>query len=493
MLASLQNTFTTKIGPLSDEINSRLHRTMNHYIKEIGTDGTELDILRETYASLTKWLSRHTEFLVKKVEKKLPDAQRMSPLNMASFDSMTDYTTGVTMPAEEEENPLDKFERIKARRSGMPLAQELETIPIVKVAATQAKDFLQRQDDIVKYRETDYNLIMNSKDRDWVNSTKENRYNFSVQLDSGARPQGTGSQATLTNRFRNITKIEFVKIILPVEGLDVVLQRDSTAGNPINPAISFVSTLSAPYVTVIMDEMTGNNYGTNEQIDKSLAVCQYDATWRSESSNTKVINRGYTLFFPKFMKAQRIYAPTPLASLQKMSFSVLNPENQLLSTIPDATPLSVIVFGNSTNITSYYGDVSAGYIFLESSTWFPMWAFSALDRIQIAGLSADGQDDIITWLQQESGHIVVGTAYTDASSSKIVDGANSGGYANHIIIRNRFINPDGGLVARNAFTTELTTYVGSGAILNASRQVQLTLRVTVRELDSTTNLRPDNV
>jgi hypothetical protein len=440
---------------------------------------------------------------------------------MASFDSMADYTTGVTMPEEDTESPLDKFERIKARR-----AQGLDAIPVGDLSPVQSmttqsmttqsmtssqaaitrpaffkqpqpsvqpKDFLLKQEDIVKYRESEYNMILNSKDRDWVNNTKENRYTFAVQLDSGSKPQGTSSQVSITNRFRNITKIEFVKVILPVEGLDVVVQRDcATTGEP-DASLSFVSVLATPFITIVMDEMTGNNYGTNDKIDKSLAVCQYDATWKSETANTtSTTSRGYTVFIPKFMKAQRIYAPTPLASLQKMSFSILNPENAPLSTIPDAVSVSKVVFpfGSST-ISSCYGSGPNDYLFIQTKEWFPVWSFSILDRIQFAGLDSSGNQDIIDWLQQEQGHVVIQTAY-DALIN-VEDGTNTAGYANYIIIRNRFNDPKTGSAARLPFVSESTVSLTQGAALNLNRQVQLTLRVTVRELDSTTNLRPDNV
>jgi hypothetical protein len=192
------------------------------------------------------------------------------------------------------------------------------------------------------------------------------------------------------------------------------------------------------------------------------------------------------------MKAQRIYAPTPLASLQKMSFSILNPENAPLSTIPDAVSITSILFGKDAAITSCYKDTDSEYLFLQTKEWFPLWSFSTLDRIQFAGLETSGNQDLIDWLQQEQGHVVVQTAYNSTPTS-IVDGTNTTGYANYIIIRNRFNDPKTGSASRLPFVSESTVTVTQGAALNLNRQVQLTLRVTVRELDSTTNLRPDNV
>jgi hypothetical protein len=508
LFTSLKQTFSQKIpGGLSQEATSRLNRSLRHYIQQ---GGSESDILRETYSSMAAWLKRNSGYLAPVPEpKKVVQEFRQTPLTMASFDSMADYTTGVTMPEEDTESPLDKFERIKARRA--QANQGLDAIPtgIVDLSPAQAavtrpaffkqpqpsvqpKDFLLKQEDIVKYRESEFNMILNSKDRDWVNNTKENRYTFAVQLDSASKPQGTNSQVSITNRFRNITKIEFVKVILPVEGLDVVVQRDCGATGDPDASLSFVSVLATPFITIVMDEMTGNNYGTNDKIDKSLAVCQYDATWKSETTNTtSTTSRGYTVFIPKFMKAQRIYAPTPLASLQKMSFNILNPENAPLSTIPDAVSIISILFGKDSKITSCYKDVNSEYLFIQTKEWFPLWSFSTLDRIQFAGLNS-GNQDLIDWLQQEQGHVVVQTAY-NASPTSIVDGTNAAGYANYIIIRNRFNDPKTGSATRLSFVSESTVTLTQGAALNLNRQVQLTLRVTVRELDSTTNLRPDNV
>jgi hypothetical protein len=193
------------------------------------------------------------------------------------------------------------------------------------------------------------------------------------------------------------------------------------------------------------------------------------------------------------MKAQRVYTPTPLASLQKMSFSILSPENQVLSKMPDAVPIINVHFGNAGmfHASNYYADSNANYIFLETSIWFPLWSFSPMDRVQFAGLTASGQADLLSWLQSTSGHVIIGTAFLDGS--KISLGQNNVGYSNYIIIQNRLVNPDSGFVTREFFNSEITTVIFSGAALNTSHQVQLTMRVTVRELDSATNLRPDNI
>jgi len=269
------------------------------------------------------------------------------------------------------------------------------------------------------------------------------------------------------------------------------------------------SVLAMPSINVVADEFQGNNYGTNNAIDKSLAICQYDSTWRPDHFGTPVINRGYALFIPKFMKAQRVYTPTPLANLQTLTFRIQDTQNNLLSTIPDSAALETIAIGNTlTGPPSEYIDAEGSYIFIRTKTWFPHWSFSQLDKIIIQGNSfisgsqPAGSTEFVSWLQGSAGHSVVGVAY-DVSESEVEEGSNFVGYSNWIIIQNRFANPKTGSTELDYFTgseegdaqlgADLLHYPQEGGVLNLSRQVQLTVRIVTREYDIGTNVRPDNV
>ena len=545
MLASLRQTFGERLPTgLTEPADSRLQRTLKHYVGQvlrIHGNMNEQEILRETFDSMASWFRRNTEQLTRPVIE-----HAVSPDTASAMDM-------IGGPMDGEQDPIVLFAKIRAARDGgdsfpaatatsivggrlpepvetrkaqpMPIVTELKPIETrikprlpADNLALQPKDFLQPQEDVIKYREAEYNLVLNSKDRNWLKNTKENRYNFSVMLDSASRAQGTGMQPTIQNRLRNIVRIEFVKALLPVEGLDVVIPKipGSSSCTP-EPENGFVSVLGMPSVTVVMDEeKDANTIGTSDAVNKSLAVCQYDATWRSDHFNTnKDLNRGYTLFIPKFMKAQRVYAPTPLANLQRMSFQLLNPEDQILSKAPDSVAIAQIIRGDDMAGTSCYVTVTGtdSYIFLRTSVYFPLWSFSQTDRIKLGGLvfvdaSSTTQaagNALISWLQRDEGHVVVGIAHSlVATPLTATDGANSDGYANFIIIRNRIVtNTSTGVSGLDPFTGDDNTffatvsdypvgYEGAGA-LNLSRQVQLVLRVITREYDPTTNVRPDNV
>lgn len=562
MLGSLRTTFGQRIpGGLTQPADKRLQRTLDHYIKEVlRIQGVmnEREILRETFDSMAGWFRRNTDALRPPVgASPIPPTPQPPPI-------MSAVSAEPSLTMNETEDPLMLLERLKSARAGAPPmpspigVSELLAIetrpkpPVVGVPASfmstpldslgqaavfppsiqaaqaavfppsQQKDILQRQEDVVKYRETEYNIILNSKDRNWLINNTENRYNFTVQLNGGATAQGRGYQATLVNRLKNIVRLEFIKAILPVEGLEVVVPRScDPSGTDTVPESAFVSTLSVPFVQVLLDEQTGNNIGTNDTVDRSLAICQYDATWKSDQTHDPTHNRGYTLFFPKFMKAQRIFAPTPLGSLQSLRFQLLNPEGLPVSSTPDALSIRRIMFSNAPDVSgTCYRDTSnsdiAEYIFIEMPEYFPMWSFSKYDRITFAGLlppasvNATIFNDLATWLQRQAGHIVVGIANGIGlpGTRDIVVGPNECGYANWIIIRNRFMNPTDGSCGRDLFGEDSTVeleftdtmnaadppaVLTGGMVLNLSRQVQLFLRVITRDVDSGTNVRPDNV
>ena len=517
MLASLRSTFSRKIpGGLTQAADQRLQRSIQHFTREVKrVKGyvEEQEVLRLSYDSMASWYKRNMEQIT------VPD---IGPVSTATVAAAT-YDLG-----EETENPLELLDRMKKLTTAPAAAPEFgstaiaeieERIPVVR--PVQSKDVIQKQDDMVKYREVEYNVLMNSKDRNWLTSRAENRYNFTVQFNPNRGvPQGQGTQATILTRLRNIVRIEFIKAIFPVEGLDVLVPCNPVGSSTDGPTNTFYSVLGLPYVTVTLDEFQGNNYGTSPDIDKSFAVCQYDATWRSDAYQSRDnTSRGYTLFFPKFMKAQRVYAPAPLSNLQSLHFQVLTPENQPLSSLSDSAMVERILFG-----TDVSGDVSCydtsnnEYIFIQTKEWFPLWAFSQLDRVKLDGLTFTSTTPsveaagatMINWLQRPEGHGVLGVAYTlnaAATPVTVALGANDCGYANMIVIRTRFQDPtSSGICSPDRFTgsavgdvelgAELALYPPSyqeGGVLNLSRQVQIALRIITREPDIASSIRPDNV
>jgi hypothetical protein len=177
--------------------------------------------------------------------------------------------------------------------------------------------------------------------------------------------------------------------------------------------------------------------------------------------------------------------------------------------------LSSATSGIAATNNSVYAQTGNEYTFVQTSIYFPFSAFSEGDLINIQGYAAAASGagtpaattllDFSDAINTPVGHYVVAIAHTDGAGN-IVDGANSVGYANILIIRSRFVDPSTGSTARSYYggsageEGQLETRINgqpsvaaSCGVINLSRQTHLVLRVITRDVDASTNVRPDNV
>ena len=436
--------------------------------------------------------------------------------------------------------------------------------PGIASRGTLQQDMLIKQEDIQSYKETEYNLSVYSADRNWeldVNNS-ESRFNFSVNLNSSNSAVGVNMQPKAANRFKNIVRIEFVKAILPIEATDMVVRKLGSVNNPditqaivnahavaitsVNantsavavPASSLAannlqmyrdvkalispgtikydstylkSVYSYPFITLNISELDTNTYGTSSSMDNAFGILQYDSNW---TDNTDSL--GFTSLIPKHMKCQRIYAPTPLSTLNKLSIRLQQPNGQLINTMSDTLDISGIFLSSDDSIRPYfngkmdlsgtvYSDTNFGeYIWIDCKKWFSRYQFAVGDRIQIKNLSSENPTpairDFINFVQSENGLIIAGIAYdrrltnkdinfhatmdevdnstssnqtnlliisngevgsSNIATSVLVDGPNSAGYARYIIVRGKFADPTTG-------STSVSPYGGANSNANIS-------------------------
>ena len=398
--------------------------------------------------------------------------------------------------------------------------------------APRPQDTIIPQDDVLTYKENEYNLFMYSADRDWLsgNPTLQNRYNFTVNFDPANNRAGQlfGVNAAASIKFKNITRIEFVKAILPVEGLDYLLRKNAASTASVNYDVSLnVNILSFPYLNLYVKELDTNSYGTDYNFERAFGVLQYDANWISD--NTVVTKGGYLAMIPKFLKCQKVYTPTPLSTLQKLTLRLERPDGSLVSDVQDTLDISGVFSSSGSsgafmgplggaytaNITgTKYADASANYIWLETSSYFSRFSVAQGDRIRLRGLtfpstySGDAQalTDLLNWLNTTD-HLVIGTAWSNRTINTVhyKDGWNQVGYSKYIIIQTRMNDPTTGSVtpvnygslssANNiTFLSKLCgNTLTAGRLLNLSHQTHFVFRIITRDMDSTSRLRPDNL
>ena len=395
-----------------------------------------------------------------------------------------------------------------------------------------------REPDVMAYRETETNLFLYSGDRDWIANSTETRYNFTTVFDPAGLPGATPfyQNPSVPTRFRNIVRIEFIKAIIPGEGLDPLVTKSGATAYSAN---ANMNALSFPYIQVRVPELDTNSYGTNQSITTSFALIQYDANWINDSSLGS--QRGYLAMIPKFMKCQKVYT-TPLSTLQRLTIQLQRPDGTLLSTALDTLDVQTIypsiavnsgVFtgGSSLTGTVYKRDNTvdvsgSAYYWIQTKNYFNIASFNTGDRVLLkniawsswtplspSGTQLNQLTSIVNFLQRASGHIIVSVGMvTGTGASTVFSDTPVQGYVNAFLVRGDFPDhnatatlgvltpnaPGGTADDANAGTGSSANYlintaVTSGRVLNQSRQVHVAFRVITREFDSTGIMRADNL
>ena len=484
--------------------------------------------------------------------------------NLASFVQASDSFSQSTRKAKEDaESMFAEQERLKLeRRANVTLSVPPDMRAIYEnaninantntsagnptVIENRSRDtfanlpqaILTREPDVMSYRETETNLFIYSGDRDWISNTTETRYNFTTIFDPAGLPGATPyfQTPTVPTRFRNIVRIEFIKAIIPGEGLDPLITKSSSTAYTAN---TNMNALSFPYIQVRIPELETNSYGTNQGITTSFALIQYDANWINDTNLGA--QRGYFAMIPKFMKCQKVYT-TPLSTLQRLTVQIQRPDGNLLSSALDTLDIQTIYPSIAVNSTVFTGptavtgtvyqrdpsvDVSgSSYYWIRTQNYFNVASFSTGDKILLkniqwsswtpispAGTQLNQITAITGFLQRNSGHIVasVGTI-TGTGAGTVFSDSVVQGYANAFLVRGDFPDPNAvatlGVFTPNApagtadsevaATGTSANYlinnpVTSGRVLNQSRQVHVALRIITREIDSTGVIRADNL
>jgi hypothetical protein len=583
----LRNHYATRmnLSAIPERMNTRIQSTVQHYMKEVAkmnaasVPATALnhEVLRESTNSIDMWMRRQEPATVptrsvqtvpsvasasastaaarmnSRVTAIKTSAAPATVSRAAAFDEVNSLFDAAPMQpsaknilspefqyanVDEEEDPIVLMERIKKQRdaeystsvqpASPPKMEVLDPTPQVQPAPVRTtplpQDYIIPQEDVVKYREMEYNIFLTSSDRDWMRNKGENRYNFSVNFNPGNRT-GFGLSPSVQERFRNIVRLEFVKALLPTESLTTLVRTTAISPSVVTNADRVVNIFSLPFVGVRIAEVNANGFSTNPREDNTFALLQYDSTWNSDiSQNTANPSKnrvGYTGFIPKFLKCQRVYEPTPLTTLQKLTIRMERHDGVVLSEDPDVMNvvrvcLSSATTGIALTNSSVYAQTGNEYIFVQSSVYFPFSAFAEGDLVNIQGYAAAASGpgtpatgtllDFNDAVNSEAGHRVVAIAHVDPATGAIIDGANPVGYANIIILRSRFVDPTTGSTARSFYggsnieesQLELRingqpSVASTCGMINLSRQTHLVLRVITREVDSSTNIRPDNV
>jgi len=261
---------------------------------------------------------------------------------------------------------------------------------------------------------------------------------------------------------------------------------------------------SYPYLQVRIPELDTNGYGTNDGLNRSFGVISFDGYWHADSSAK---NKGFARMIPKFLKCQKVFYPTPLATIQKLTFQIQKPDGTQVCESKDTLDVVGYSFSNAFPVGDPYVDGSGAWIGIQTATYFNRFSVTQGDRIQFknvtfaAGPATTGEIDFLNFINRPEGHLVSDIGCSNGIT--YATGPNEVGYANVIAIKNKFMDPTtgstsltlwGGTIASNAaFLTIPGGNFASGRFINLNHQIQIILRVITRDMDSAARLRPDNL
>ena len=167
-------------------------------------------------------------------------------------------------------------------------------------------------------------VLLNGFDRRW--DTYPRRYAFTLDTDD------------LNNPFKNVSELSFTKLIIPLESprpnntTSITQSGLDSLGNPVyynRYGLTF------PYLVLAVDEINNMYEGLNNTARRCTTTFVYDKSYTAENG------RGYVVMQPA-QEEKRLFHPTPLGALPKLTLSIMRPNGMLYNmSVDDNSALSV--------------------------------------------------------------------------------------------------------------------------------------------------------
>jgi hypothetical protein len=386
-------------------------------------------------------------------------------------------------------------------------------------------------------------LIVNSGDRDWFTES-EDRYAFQMRFDPTRDSyelvpkidstngltvrtrqkngkyygdivyekkffkgeQGLGVEKT----FKNIVSFELIRVLMAIE--NIIIPFDNRF---------FIDYKSLPYITLKVDELQPLYTGTNHRVNNSFAKLLFDKDHTNEvivspkkadgstsysSKYSRQLKRGYSSMAP-MSNEKKIFYPTPLATLNRLTISLLTPYGANIKNHEDVLTISAVKFVALSSLTLEL-DNSSGfpnddvpdsatyYVEITTTAAFSNRVFKIGDNIRFKGFDSDNADSntntFIDFINKEEGHYIVNHDLEEIGQNK-----------NEGYITKFYISPPGE-VSYGAAASKTGNYAISAGtdllksgttskLINQSIQTHFVFKIITREDDTTQFIKPANV
>ena len=283
-----------------------------------------------------------------------------------------------------------------------------------------------------KIHETIFTVDINSKDRLHINDgININAYSFSVTLGGHATSNGIKTQSTM----KNVSRVKLNHIIVP----------------SVNDIIS-----RHPYLYIHINEFPGQYIGSSDYASKAFACVLRDKDWDVQSTNLH-----YCVLFAK--ESPGWQSNTPIASIGRLTFQIMNPFGEIINTEPDHIDL--------TNASiSFNGSLFA----IDFPHYFSSEQFNTNHSLVFDNVSLNNFE-LKTFLESSCGHLIMALDN---------EGVSSKFFKTILISPKKTSNYVTGSYTLDAYSLTSPLLFNSGNVLNVSKQTSISLEFTTKTYQS---------
>ena len=332
----------------------------------------------------------------------------------------------------------------------------------------------------IKYQSTEYNIVIDTNDRDWSGLHK-NTFLLEVKFNtSGTSKEEVNefkdpntNKDDLINKFyrqikfktfegsktlsipyniKNVDSIQLKNMLLPT--------RSVYMGNG-----NFLKLQNLHNIVVTFDEFNSKNYGTNNITNSSICSSSIFTPIYQESSVTNLPN---FIEFKNSSGSIKEFRPAPLNSLNGLTIKFYDNSGNQLKYKNDILTINSLDFTENDN-----------FIKITTNEYFTRKNYKENDIILLKGLNIQGgntgNEELINFLLRKQGHkIYFNSLYEEKKGLDVLQDLVNNFY---IVRKGEFINekyiPD---------NTDLTTLqFTTGSILNKNMQIIINLIVRNKE------------
>jgi hypothetical protein len=331
----------------------------------------------------------------------------------------------------------------------------------------------------IKYTKKTFNFFIDSADRDWTGlytKTFDFQVKFGVDSDTFETYKKTIINNTTdlyqldiqTNKYLGSKSLAFpinVKNIESVSIQSLIMPRRLYYLGGAN----YMDLLDFRYLSVSVEEISNCYYGTNSNINKSLAIMfPLSSVYKSNTTPNHIEfkDKGHMI---------REFKPTPLNCFDNLKFTINDPNGNPLKFKNDILTINKIEIGSDEFITITTNEYFNG-------------EYRNGDLIKIKGFTISNYPEFKDFINREEGHIIyMNTTFTDTTDSNTANLVNTF----KIIAPGDYITsgtPGTSTFVRASYVPTSTTTITititiTTTILNTSLQFSLFLKVETRVME----------